>query len=372
MNYENEEVCYINYPSKTPLILEGTILTAQNIWKDKDYWIQKVFEHYRTVGFPYPEMTKSELFESLGKLRDKDPKEVLNDRGEIKNSGSLGLDICRSTNPSYWDCKGPKTPSIMNAFYDDKLLLKVLKNRMGYASSKTDWEERGKWYKAGAYYLFDMSDDMLIQGFRSSAIGFSPSNFKPMVAKFLISRYCEGDRVLDPSIGWSARYLAANSLGKVYYGIDPAAVTANTADLAHKLGDTKSRFYRGGSEEPRMYQTIPEVDYVIVCPPYLDLEIYSGGSQSIESYSQYDEWLNKYWTPTVSNCVSKLRRGGRFTLIMIESYQGKELLKDMASIMENLGLKELERLPYQTSRSHLTKKAGNTKNNEVCVTMEKL
>lgn len=372
MIYESEEVCYINYPKKNPLVLEGVSLTAQNIWKNRDYWIQKVFEHYRAAGFPYPQMSEEEIIEEVNKLKKKNPNEVLTDINEIKNSSNLCLDVCRYVNNNcFWECKGESTPSIMEAFNNDELLMKVLKNRMGYARSNTDWQENGKWYKAGAYYLFDMSDDMLLQGFRSSMIGFSTSNFKPLIAKYLINKYCDGNFVLDLSTGWSARYLASYSLNKVYYGIDPSPVTKNTKELAYLLGDSESKFFKGGSEDSSLYRKIGRIDYVISCPPYYTLESYYGGEQSTSLYNTYESWLENFWKPTCINATSKLRKGGKFTLIMIEDYRGKKLLKDMTSILCKVGnYKEIERIPYKTCRSHMTKKAGNTKNSEVCVTYE--
>lgn len=372
MTYENEEVCYINYPKKKPLEIEGVYLTAQNIWKNKDYWIQKVFEYYRQKGFPYPFMSIGEIKREFDLLCLKDSLDVYKE-GEIKNSNTLGLDICKYINNNcYWECAGSKTPSILDAFNKDDTLMKVLKNRMGYEYSKSDWKEKGKWYKEGAHYLFDMSDDMLLQGFRSTMQGFSTSNFKPLVAKFLIERYCEGKNVLDPSIGWSARYLASRSLDKNYYGIDPSLSSSNTKVLAEILNDKKSIFVKSGSENEEAYLSFPIVDYVIVCPPYLDLEIYKGEGQSVSLYQTYEDWLKFYWVPTSKNCIDKLRKEGKFTLIMIDSYKDKDLLKDMSDILKNLGLKELERIPYKTSRSHLTKKAGNTKNTEICITFEKV
>lgn len=369
----SDDVCYMNTPQRDLLVIDGVKLTAQNIWENKDYYIQKVFEYYRETGFPYPQMTVEEIKEQINKLKKKNAEECLNEKGELKNSSSLCIDVTRTVNNNcYWKCSGGKTPSIYDAFMDDDTLMKVLKNRMGYSKESHEFEENGRTYPAGTYYLFDMSDKQLFQGFRSSRIGFPTSNFKPIVAKYLIQRYCDGERVLDPSIGWSARYIAAYSLGKKYYGIDPAPVAINTEKLARILGDTDSRFFTSGSEVKEIYEDLPEVDYVIACPPYFDLESYASvDGQSIDTYSTYDEWLNKYWKPTVENCYSKMKDGGKFTLVMIEKFEDYYLARDMLEIMHEIGLKDYEIIPYRTSRSHLTKRAGNTKDSEKCFTLVK-
>lgn len=366
------EVCYMNYPSRKNLVIDGVEMTAQNIWKNKDYYIQKTFEHYRKNGFPYPQMTPQEIKKEFEKLKKKNSSEAINNKGELKNSSNLCLNITRYINNNcYWKCSGGKTPSIYDAFMNDETLLKVLKNRMGYSVGKNDYEDKGIKYAAGTPYLFDMSDEQIFQGFRSSRIGFATSNFKPIVAKYLIERYCDGKNVLDPSIGWSARYLAARSLDKNYYGIDPAQVAENTKNLACILGDENSQFVQAGSELISSYENFPEVDYVISCPPYFTLESYHGEDQSTDLFSDYDNWLKNYWEPTVKNCVSKLKTGGKFTLIMVEKFEDYKLIEDMTNVMKNNGLEEFETIPYLTARSHLTKKAGNTKNTEKCITMVK-
>ena len=61
-------------------------------------------------------------------------------------------------------------------------------------------------------YIFDMSPEMIIQGIRSSKIGYGVSNFRPMIAKFIYSRYLnEGDRVFDYSCEESGRMLYIRS-----------------------------------------------------------------------------------------------------------------------------------------------------------------
>jgi hypothetical protein len=56
-------------------------------------------------------------------------------------------------------------------------------------------------------------------------------------------------------------------------------------------------------------------DTVLLCPPYFDMEIYSEGEQSILSYPDYDDWLNKYWRQTVNVSAHCLRSGGVFAMI---------------------------------------------------------
>lgn len=56
-------------------------------------------------------------------------------------------------------------------------------------------------------------------------------------------------------------------------------------------------------------------DVIIVCPPYYDMEIYHEGKQSIETYSNYEDWLAGYWGRTVEMCKKVSAPGGVFALI---------------------------------------------------------
>ena len=124
--------------------------------------------------------------------------------GYLSNSGSLCLDICRyMCQDLFWKTRGDDgTISIEDVFNDDVLITRVLKNRMGWNLTTERGQEEP--------YIFDMSPEMIVQGIRSSKIGYGVSNFRPMIAKFIYSRYLnEGDKVFDYSCGWGARMLAA-------------------------------------------------------------------------------------------------------------------------------------------------------------------
>lgn len=274
------------------------------------------------------------------------------------------------------------TASIADVFGSKDLLRKVLKNRMGWYTTTEPVEIDGKKIPGEHPYVFDISTKMVVQGAHSSMVSANVSNFRPTVAKYLIRKYCDGDRVLDLSAGWCARFLAAWSLGKLYFGIDPMTAKdlekmrgfMNAHTETANVTSAGSAFAAGVSEDKASYCDFPDADYVVACPPYFKLEEYPCAGNSTDVYPEYSDWLEKYWRATVGNAMSKMRDGAKFSLIMVERWNRFELLADMRRIMEEEGLTFFEELSYKTTRSHLTdkrKSGNNTKNSEKIVTFTK-
>ena len=338
----------LNKPSHQPLIgPEGKPLTAEYIWSkqgvDRIALVEWVFNYYRRVGYPLPQLTDAEIKAEYVRLCAKDPTEVLC-LGAIKNSNCTGLSVAKHfTGPLFLSAKGgKKTKSCMEVFGDDELFRRVLKNRMGWNTSKEDGTERP--------YVFAIDDDMITQGMRSSGLAYSVSHFKPMIAKYIYSKY-EVKRVLDYSAGWGARCVAALSLGVEYYGIDPLT-SGPINDLIAYFGG-KGEVVNGCSELVD-YGAFPEVDLAFSSPPYFDLEIYAEEATQSSHYTSYNDWLELYWKETVKRCYGK---ASKFAYIAVERVSKYDLLKDMGAICVELGGTLLESIPIKTSTNHLSGKA---------------
>ena len=337
---------------------EGEPLIADYIWNksgiDRENLVLWVFNYYRKLGFPFPKLSDIELNKEFKRLIDKDPDDIINENGEFKNSSSLGNNIYRHfLGKEYFSAKGEKkTKSLYEVFYDDELLMKVLKNRMGYCFSTEDGEERA--------YCFTMSDKMVLQGIRSSAYGYNVSLFKPVAAKYLYKYYSK-KKIFDLSAGWGARALAAMSLNIEYYGVDP--LTANGINKMMKFFDGKGFVVDGCSEDKDIYDYIPVVDCIMSSPPFYNLEIYSDSeNQSINKYKEYGEWIEKYWGKTVENCMRILEEGGYFIFVAKNKVGKYNLAEDMKNICEKDNLLKLEKMTnIRTSNSHLSGKKNTGK-----------
>ena len=63
-------------------------------------------------------------------------------------------------------------------------------------------------------------------------------------------------------------------------------------------------------------------DVVFFSPPYFKLEKYKSKDQSTENFENYEDWLEKYWKPTMELCNFVLQKNG--TLCYIISDYGSE------------------------------------------------
>ena len=76
-------------------------------------------------------------------------------------------------------------------------------------------------------------------------------------------------------------------------------------------------------------------DAIFFSPPYYEYEIYEGGKQSTKNYKTYDEWLKKYWLPTIQLCRYVLKDDGRMCYI-ISKYKINNKIIDLPRDMNKI------------------------------------
>jgi len=132
-------------------------------------------------------------------------------------------------------------------------------------------------------------------------------------------------RVLTPCLGWSSYLLGfmENPNLQQYVGIDVIQKVCKTTRQLAKIyrPDIECDIYCQPSEDlaidrPFMERYANNFDTVFFCPPYYKLELYQGEEQSTERYTTYQEWLDRYWLPTVRLCYGCLRSGGLMCYII--------------------------------------------------------
>jgi tRNA1(Val) A37 N6-methylase TrmN6 len=344
------------------LEINGIPLTAEHIWsksgQDRHDLVDLVFQHYRKNGFPKQTISDKELSSTYKSIKKNTPDSIIAN-GEIKNSSSLGSNIIKHfMGDLYYSTSGGNGISCIDAFNNDDILLDVLRNRMGFRTSSEDGTERP--------YVFSMSDKDLIQGFRSSGRGFSTSQFKIMVAKYVYWKYGV-KKVLDFSCGWGARALAAGSLDMEYVGIDP--LTNEKVNDIMTYFDIAGKTICGGSEDIDQYHLDNDFDLAWSSPPFFDLEIYAkDNSQCYNKFNDYNDWLEKYWEKTVKGCFDCLKSNGKFGFFMVNMVDKYNIANDMVKIASK-HFTLLETVPVKTSQSHLS---GKKKSGKVSKTTEHL
>ena len=374
--YENSENPWIMDPKDTKDILElnGQKITAEYLWslncEEREKCLYDVYNHYRSSGFPCEMISDGYIINQYTKLIKFKTCNVVNSEGYISNSGNLCLDVCRYfCNDKFYKAKGgPNSRSLEDIFYDDEFFIKVLKNRMGWNTSKEGGVERP--------YMFGICDAQIRNGIKNSGLGYGVSNFRPTIAKFMYERAkellnyeCDNINVFDYSAGWGARALAVLSLNYNYFATDPSTAD-NVNNLCRFINKDNDIYCLDLCSEDKLFQSEEykeKFDIIGSCPPYFDLEIYDDESDKQCTRLTYNDWLYEYWEGSVKNFSYKIKNNGIFILVMKESNGKYELLKDMSEILNKYGFVEVDSFQYKTTTNHLsgkTKTGRVSKNNE--------
>ena len=203
-----------------------------------------------------------------------------------------------------------------------------------------------------------------------SSFYFRASIMNPLVPFSLEKRLLKGNKIFSPTLGWSSyaygflecdevdEYVATDVIPQVcektakfckqFYPIKKTTIFCKPSeDLA------KNKSFMTNYKE--------HFDVVFFSPPYYEFEKYPGQEQSINRYSTYEEWLEKYWKSTVELCYNVLQKGGRLCYIL-SSYDNcyrssncipHDLIKDMNSIVkERFSYKRM--IPMYNKNVHVT------------------
>ena len=310
--------------------------------------IDPIFKLLRKIGWIYPDNI-SKVKKSWKALLDYQP-----DLNEISlfNNSSLATDICKHFCHSFYLATEENKPTLLDNFADDKILKRIIGNRLGL-----DWldaDEKG----AGVNEAFNLSFKMIcIQGQRSMRLVNATSMFKPSVAKYLTLKYSEpNDTIFDFSCGFGGRMLGVISAGRNYIGTDP--MTINELEEMAKVLDFKTNEYTLINSGSEMYCGAENsVDFSFSSPPYYDQEYYS--SDSSQAYSQGEKYFYEtYWQKTLEN-VRFMLKPNKWFGVNIKNYP--RMLEQAESVFGNI----VEKVALRTVRSHLTKTAGIEKDEYV-------
>nr|WP_226894907.1 ParB N-terminal domain-containing protein [Luteolibacter marinus] len=125
------------------------------------------------------------------------------------------------------------------------------------------------------------------------------SIFDPVLAELALRWWCPaGGRVLDPFAGGSVRGLVAAKLGLHYTGVDlrPEQVEANERQAAaFGAVEGSARWITGDSRNlPELVDGEECFDFMLSCPPYYDLEVYSDRPEDLSAAGDYAGFLEAY------------------------------------------------------------------------------
>lgn len=208
----------------------------------------------------------------------------------INSTSRIGLKLCEQFFPNFWDIEDTKGNSFRKLWSDSKFLERVLKwNRTSHSTPYLSELRRGVYFCGGLC---------------------KSTMYRPQMAK-LIAKGCK--RVLDPCMGWGGRMLGVVSSGAEYVGFDPNTETyKHLNELSEFLGiQHRVRLICDDALQMNKYD-IGKFDAVLTSPPYFDLEVYcKEETQSVSNLNSYDLWNDKFLTPLIQECVSRLNPDGK-------------------------------------------------------------
>ena len=218
-----------------------------------------LFEWCRSIEFPYPNYTKERMDRDLKHL-------VAYHLSEYKPKCRIGESIIKHYHHSIYHCSVNNLTSPYDGWYDDKKLMKVIRNRLIYKN--------------------DVEPSKILAGFNISKICPCVSIFNPILAKHLTETYLSSfETVFDPFSGFSGRLLGVVSTGKQYIGSDlnqRAVVESNQIITDFQL--TASVVHQDIFDYPES-----EYECLLTCPPYGTKERYA--DETI--FKSCDEWIDE-------------------------------------------------------------------------------
>lgn len=197
---------------------------------------------------------------------------------------------------------------------------------------------------------------------QSSVSNTGTSTFDPALCEILYIWFSKrGDVTIDPFAGGSARGLVGAYLGRSYVGVDirPEQVDANRQNADEIPTDIVPVWECGDSME---IKTIApgEYDFMITCPPYGDLEVYSDDPHDISNMS--DEDFDATYTEILKRTVSMLKQD-RFAALVVGNYRdNKGFMRDLCGLtiraMEDAGARFYNEIIYVQTAGSLPIRVG--------------
>ena len=203
----------------------------------------------------------------------------------------------------------------------------VLDTKQGYwQKRKAIWRKIIKSGEGRDDGLFGKGLENLVKIQSNTATLTGTSIFDPVLCEILINWFCpKGGKVLDPFAGGSVRGLISVLLGNEYTGIDLSErqIKANIENYEAIAGtkdlngnDLKKPNWINGDSQNIDALAKGKYDFLLTCPPYADLEVYSDDPRDLSNMS-YKDFKNAY-TDIIYKASNKLKDNAYAAIVVGE------------------------------------------------------
>lgn len=270
-------------PEKEPYIRQHLIYYAKQICDNSESILSDVYEHHE----------RARDWKSLVEKKVLENGEIL----PIDTRSRPGHKLLDHHMPHFWDVKNYKGVSVRSLFTQEMLEKALMANLMMHSTP----------------YPTEIRRMLIMYG----GLG-NVTKYRTITSKAIV-QYFNAKRVLDPCVGWGGRMLGclAAAPDTYYCGCEPdentckglmdilsdEAIPSEVTNRADIWNDPIERVLSSLQKEEKY-------DLVLTSPPYFNLELYTSGDQSTQSYPTWDEWVNKWLKPVILGCLVCLRDGG--------------------------------------------------------------
>lgn len=194
----------------------------------------------------------------------------------------------------------------------------------------------------------ELTDRMLLRAFRISGLHMGYTSFNSALMRQVIEKY-NVKSVYDPCAGWGERMMTCGKLGVSYEGCDINSELFEGYKKLYELIDGFKPVLHNNDSANQLVTT--NVDTVITCPPYKDIEVYSdNGAENLS-----DEDFAAWWSDVVKNCSY-----GKAKVFAVQTNQACRSVFMDALVAQGWQLKE-ELLFDNNQKSHFHRVSGMTK-----------
>lgn len=197
---------------------------------------------------------------------------------------------------------------------------------------------------------------------QSSVTNTGTSTFDPALCELLYLWFsAKEDFVIDPFAGGSVRGIVGSYLGRNYVGVDirPEQIEANRKN-AQEMCSTVFPTWECGDSMNIQEIANGEYDFMITCPPYGDLEVYSDDPADISNMG--DDDFDAAYTEIMRKTVAMLKND-RFAAVVVGNYRDKNgYMRDLCGLtiraMESAGARYYNEIIYVQTAGSLPIRCG--------------
>lgn len=223
---------------------------------------------------------------------------------------------------------------------------KAAEKRLGRTISNKEFEEKYLVVNGGGGRLSDTGTSI----------------FDPVLTEIMLSWFtARGDKIIDPFAGGSVRGIVSGTLGRYYVGVDlrQEQIEANAVQRDEMQPEIRPIWICGDSVNIQTL-ALGEYDFMLTCPPYGNLEIYSDDPADISNMSDSD--FDATYTEILQSTAAMLK-DDRFAVVVVGNYRDKKgYLRDLVGItvraMESAGARYYNDFVIVTPIGSLPIRAG--------------